>query len=1767
MAKIFGWDPTTMREREDAFAAAVDTKITLLGRQAVSLLNQQKVVTAAGSSSPMAPVDLGEMAALTGMWKGYVSAELMPMLSDVYLESASVIWQGIEEAFDDFTPDAVSDTFAEDYLASASNRLVGIGDHVWTKVREELLVGFSLGESATKLANRVQAAAQVSQMRANVIARTEANMAANAGSFQQVLVSGLTGIKEWLDTNDERTRCTHKAAGGQTVDILTPFTLGGGDCGEGLSYLMMPGDVTAPPSEIIQCRCSMAFDLSLDESVVTAAGEVNSGGMIALMPAMDDANALALDVDGAEPASELHTTLLFLGEASEWGFANRQLLTSVVAEIVEKYVTITTETFSVNIFNPRTDDFNTAVVLGVRGTDLLVALHKSISENITDVFDDEVPEQHTPWVPHITLAYSDDMSVVKQAMKKLGPVTFDRVRVVFGGEITDYPLGVQDPDDPVVAAGKKQFKPSEHPRDHDGKFTKSPSTEGIVSFLKDETDDLPFDFEEKKTLDLDLDAVPPSTKGKKGTKTKYPDPEGKPSMLIPAADPGKSGDGYVKKTDGSKGPWGKYGASGVMLRHRGEDGVDRYLLVQRGKGLSSNVGKWQLPGGGIDSNETPFQGAAREVIEELGFKPEDVAKGRVHGFHEVEVPDTGGWKYTSIAATVPDQLVPDLSGENAQLETGDAKWLTLDEIQALDDNGDLLGPLAGGQWKESIVDLFPPDVKTPEVPGSVPGGVDDVLVGDFSKLKKVSGAKGSNEGGIYEAPDGSRWYVKAQKDSAHAENERLASALYREAGIDVPEVIVGFKAGVSELGKGPQTATRIVPEGTAKLSTVVKHLDSDALLAAREGFAVDALLANWDVAGLTYDNIIFDEQGKPHRIDVGGALEFRAQGTPKGNAFGTDVVEWDTLRDPKKNPQSAKLFAGLSDSELAKAVEHVEQLTPEKIRAIVKDKKLADKLIARRENLLKRAEQEGVLSAVTGDVGFHPVTDHQTEDDDIIIGDEIDTDVSLSPTDAFKQHMASKVDTPLTLDDVPTLSGDVYDYSGTYQEDLWDQTIGGEFLSLGQGDVILKGASLDSKGNPLQVVVRFDPVTGAPYLQELEYDQVDDKWFIGRTWHSEDEFIASDLSEYDINKKSSVKTPADMGIDTSNGLIPVDPVHPGPFSTSGAPHVKLWNQVGQGKYASGHAVAGGYNPQDASYHRLVAQMSPTGQWYLEDQVEDENGKFLFIQSYASLAEFGQADYSWMGIGKPMTPPGPVKSVTTPSSVPSVAPKKVPKLTNAIIYGKYQNGEVIATLDIPSGKPLERLVYKNNKIVTQQQSVSGDWIDGDSYGKAEAYKKFNKLGPWFLGAVAPAGSPIVVTPMTEVKPTKGLSLAETIQQGQYQNGDVVATYTKPGSSGQTQMIFSGGIFIKQNRSNDSSPWKNVNTYADDEAVLASIAKGSGTWTKADEPSGGLKPPPKPPAELTPTVATSFKKTFDDQGVKWHTSADQMLKALSDALKTHPDFTMAQVLAYMDTTTKTKTSPTPFTDKVAKYLKTKNGVAIAKSLGLPVTKTKSTPSYVTPTAPKTPGPVHVGPTVFIHDEPHIGPTSAPGTYKIQGVTGMNIIHNNMMAQHGMWTPAQKSAISSYTGSGYSAMNGCLRKPATCTPAVKKRNAELQAAMRPTTAPLQVTRGAGWSSVGLPSSSGMSDKERIQKLQELEGKILQEPGFLSTSAKSTPAFSGKPVKFIIDVPTGTPGAWVYTVSVHKSEEEFLLAAGLKYRVKKVIPSSGYGKPTTVHLEVIPS
>lgn len=192
--------------------------------------------------------------------------------------------------------------------------------------------------------------------------------------------------------------------------------------------------------------------------------------------------------------------------------------------------------------------------------------------------------------------------------------------------------------------------------------------------------------------------------------TRYPDPDGVAGMLKQSKNPGQRGDEWVTAANGKR-VWGKYGAAGLMLRHVDQNGTERFLIAQRGPAIS-NPGYWQLPGGAIESNETFAEGATRETLEELGFKEADFSAARVHGYHEAVVGNvpgapTGDWRYTSFAATVPTQLVPDLSKPGARAETSDARWMTLQEIEDLDRQGKLLGPLAGGQLQRNIMSLYP----------------------------------------------------------------------------------------------------------------------------------------------------------------------------------------------------------------------------------------------------------------------------------------------------------------------------------------------------------------------------------------------------------------------------------------------------------------------------------------------------------------------------------------------------------------------------------------------------------------------------------------------------------------------------------------------------------------------------------------------------------------------------------------------------------------------------------------------------------------------------------------------------------------------------------------------------------------------------------------------------------------------------------------------------------------------------------------------------
>jgi hypothetical protein len=254
-------------------------------------------------------------------------------------------------------------------------------------------------------------------------------------------------------------------------------------------------------------------------------------------------------------------------------------------------------------------------------------------------------------------------------------------------------------------------------------------------------------------------------------------------------------------------------------------------------------------------------------------------------------------------------------------------------------------------------------------------------------FKWTSGQGGFNAGGFYDVLEdnghlkaGDKVYVKNGRSPEHAQNEALANRLYALSGVDVPELVLG--------STGDRLVSKII-DGLRPLD-IRNPDDAEVLDRVRDEFVIDAWIANWD--GMNPGNTLVGPDNVPYRIDVGSAMEFRAQGGLKGSAFGDSVTDIDTLRDPSKNYDTAKVFGPMTDDEVAVSAARLAQINPDDIRSTIaasdlpdKDA-LADKMIARRESVLQRF---GITDPFSGD----GVT---TVDDTIV--DAVDTDsVDVAP--------------------------------------------------------------------------------------------------------------------------------------------------------------------------------------------------------------------------------------------------------------------------------------------------------------------------------------------------------------------------------------------------------------------------------------------------------------------------------------------------------------------------------------------------------------------------------------------------------------------------------------------------------------------------------------------------------------------------------------------------------------------------------------------------
>lgn len=192
-----------------------------------------------------------------------------------------------------------------------------------------------------------------------------------------------------------------------------------------------------------------------------------------------------------------------------------------------------------------------------------------------------------------------------------------------------------------------------------------------------------------------------------------------------------------------------------------------------------------------------------------------------------------------------------------------------------------------------------------------------------------------------------------------------------------------------------------------------------------------------------------------------------------------------------------------------------------------------------------------------------------------------------------------------------------------------------------------------------------------------------------------------------------------------------------------------------------------------------------------------------------------------------------------------------------------------------------------------------------------------------------------------------------------------------------------------------------------------------------------------------------------------------------------------------------------------------------------------------------------------QPASTPEKTPGTGKARKISTAEAeaMQDNMLAGN-QWNKRQKDALKEYSAYFYTEMNGLLRgqtlvydEDLYTEDDVKKAIRNTLEGLRPLPEPVTVYRNVDARALlgrRIPDAG-----ERLAALKELAGQTRQERGFSSTSIHDDLTDFGNEIQLEMEVPAGTPAAFLRRVSESPNEDELLLAPGMHYEF--------VGEPTT--------
>jgi len=184
-------------------------------------------------------------------WDSFLSTFLAEMRK-VAINALQVAGNQLFEEIGKDDPWSMPPARALTFLQERDNKMTGVAQDVFDRIRNAIEYGLEAGDSRADLADRIRGTAnEISEGRATLVAQTETAHAYGVARHEAMVAAGIL-FKGWLSSRNKSVRPTHVAADetymSEPIPADEPFIVGG-------YPLQHPGDPSGPAGEVINCHC------------------------------------------------------------------------------------------------------------------------------------------------------------------------------------------------------------------------------------------------------------------------------------------------------------------------------------------------------------------------------------------------------------------------------------------------------------------------------------------------------------------------------------------------------------------------------------------------------------------------------------------------------------------------------------------------------------------------------------------------------------------------------------------------------------------------------------------------------------------------------------------------------------------------------------------------------------------------------------------------------------------------------------------------------------------------------------------------------------------------------------------------------------------------------------------------------------------------------------------------------------------------------------------------------------------------------------------------------------------------------------------------------------------------------------------------------------------------------------------------------------------------------------------------------------------------